>query len=81
MNMIDTNLLLLTLKVSEFMAGGTAMRALSAHMMVRIMRAISLVVLGWRGDMMALLLSSVMANMVNTEAGTEQREMNWLKEQ
>ena len=37
--------------------------------------------LGWRGDMMALLLSMVMASMVNTELGTEHREMNWFREQ
>ena len=37
--------------------------------------------LGWRGDMMALLLSMVMASMVKTELGTEHREMNWFREQ
>ena len=38
--------------------------------------AISLLVLGAKGVMMALLLSSVMASMVNTLAGTVDREMN-----
>ena len=30
---------------------------------------------------MARLRSNVMANMVNTEEGTEHREMNWFMEQ
>ena len=76
-----TYLLLLMLNVLELMAGGTARRALSIQMRDRMRRAVTLLVRGCRGDMMARLLSSVMANMVNTEAGTEQREMNWLKEQ
>ena len=37
--------------------------------------------LGCSGDMMALRLSRVMASMVNTEEGTEHREMNWFMEQ
>ena len=61
--------------------GGTAILALRAQMTARIRRTISLVVRGFSGDMMALLLSSVMASIVSTEAGTEQREMNWLKVQ
>ena len=40
-----------------------------------------LVILGESGLMTALLLSRVMASMVNTLAGTVEREMNWLREQ
>ena len=40
-----------------------------------------LVILGDSGLMTALLLSRVMASMVNTLAGTVEREMNWLREQ
>ena len=71
--------LLLRLIVEELKAGGTARVALRTQMTARIRRTISFVVRGFRGDMMALLRSSVIANMVRTEAGTEQREMNWLK--
>ena len=67
--------------MEELKEGGTAMVALRTQMTARIKRTISLVVRGFRGDMMALLLSSVMANIVSTEAWTEQREMNWLKVQ
>ena len=46
------------------------------QMMIRETTATSLLVLGAKGVMMALLLSSVMASMVNTLAGTVDREMN-----
>ena len=67
--------------MEELKEGGTAMVALRTQMTARIKRTISLVVRGFRGDMMALLLSMVMASMVNTELGTEHREMNWFREQ
>ena len=74
-------MLLSRLIVEELKEGGTAMVALRTQMTARIKRTISFVVRGFSGDMMALLLSSVIANMVKTEAGTEQRERNWLKVQ
>ena len=40
-----------------------------------------LVVFDDRGFTTALRLSRVMASMVNTLAGTEEREMNWLRKQ
>ena len=78
---ISNLLLLLTLIVEELKEGGIAKVALRPQMTARMKRTISFVVRGFRGDMMALLLSSVIANIVSTEAGTEQREMNWLKVQ
>ena len=64
------------MNVEEWMVAG---RAMALHMVQinRIeMMATSLLVLGARGVMMALLLSRVMASMVNTLAGTVEREMN-----
>ena len=69
------------MNVDEKMVAGRAMQL----QMIQIKRietmAISLLVLGARGVIMALLLSRVMASMVNTLAGTVEREMNWVKEQ
>ena len=73
--------MLFTLKVEVFTAGGRAMRPLRVQMRPRQRMAFTLEVFGSSGDMMALLLSSVMASMVRTEAGTETRDRNWLKEQ
>ena len=72
---------LFRLIVEELNDGGIAKVALRPQMAARMKRTISLLGRGCRGDMMALLLSSVIANMVRTEAGTEQRERNWLKVQ
>ena len=73
--------MLFTLKVEVFTVGGRAMRPLRVQMRPRQRMAFTLEVFGSSGDMMALLLSSVMASMVRTEAGTETRDRNWLKEQ
>ena len=51
------------------------------QMLIRTIVTTSFVVLGNIGFIMALLLSRVMASMVNTLAGTVEREMNWLMEQ
>ena len=51
------------------------------QIVIRETMTTTLVVLGERGVMTALLLSRVMASMVNTLTGTEVREMNWLTEQ
>ena len=67
--------------MEELKDAGIAIVALRTQMRARIKRTISFVVRGFSGDMMALLLSNVIANIVRTEAGTEQREMNWLKVQ
>ena len=63
------------------MAAGKAMALQRVQMMIRDTTATNLLVLGAKGVMMAFLLSRVMANMVNTLAGTVEREMNWLREQ
>ena len=51
------------------------------QMVIKEVITTSFVVLGERGVMIALLLSKVMASMVNTLAGTVERQMNWLMEQ
>ena len=61
--------------------GGRAMAVQMAQMMIKTNNTTILFVFGERGFMIALLLSSVMASMVNTLAGTVDREMNWLTEQ
>ena len=63
------------------MVAGRAMAMQMVQMMIKTNMTTSLVVLGERGFMIALLLSRVMASMVNTLAGTVEREMNWLTEQ
>ena len=63
------------------MVAGKAMAMQMVQMMIKTNMTTSLVVLGERGFMIALLLSRVMAIMVNTLAGTVEREMNWLREQ
>ena len=67
--------------VEEFMVAGRAIIAHRVQMVIKEMITTSFVVLGERGVMIALLLSKVMASMVNTLAGTVEREMNWLMEQ
>ena len=67
--------------VVELMVAGRAMRVQRVQMVMREMITTTLVVRGERGVMMALLLSKVMASMVNTLAGTVEREMNWLRAQ
>ena len=67
--------------VAELMVAGRAMRVQRVQMVMREMITTTLVVRGERGVMMALLLSKVMASMVNTLAGTVEREMNWLRAQ
>ena len=67
--------------VVEFTVAGRAMRVQRVQMVIKETITTTLVVLGERGVMMALLLSKVMASMVNTLAGTVEREMNWLMEQ
>ena len=52
-----------------------------AQMMIKTNITMVLFVFGERGFIIALLLSKVMASMVNTLAGTVDREMNWLTEQ
>ena len=58
------------------MVAGKAMAMQMVQMMIKTNMTTSLVVLGERGFMIALLLSSVMASMVNTLAGTVESEMN-----
>ena len=67
--------------VEELMVAGRAMMVQRVQMMIRETITTTLVVLGERGFMMARLLSRVMASMVNTLAGTVEREMNWFREQ
>ena len=67
--------------VVELTVAGRAITVQRAQMVMRQITTTILVVLGERGVMMALLLSKVMASMVNTLAGTVEREMNWLMEQ
>ena len=67
--------------VEELMVAGRAIMAQRVQMVIKEMITTSFVVLGERGVMIALLLSKVMASMVNTLAGTVEREMNWLREQ
>ena len=62
--------------VAELMVAGRAMRVQRVQMVMREMITTTLVVRGERGVMMALLLSKVIASMVNTLAGTVEREMN-----
>ena len=68
-------------KVEELMVAGKAMMVQRLQMMSRVTVTIFFVILGERGLMTALRLSKVMASMVNTLAGTVEREMNWLREQ
>jgi hypothetical protein len=63
------------------MVAGKAMAMQMVQMISKTNMTTSLVVLGDRGFRIALLLSRVMASMVNTLAGTVEREMNWLMEQ
>ena len=63
------------------MVAGKAMVMQMVQMLINTNITTSLVVLGEKGFMIALLRSSVMATMVNTLAGTVEREMNWLTEQ
>ena len=67
--------------VDELMVGGRAMMVQRVQMMIRETITTIFVVLGERGFMMARRLSRVMASMVNTLAGTVEREMNWFREQ
>ena len=62
--------------VDELMVGGRARTVQMVQMMIRETITTNLVVLGERGVIMALRLSRVMASMVNTLAGTVEREMN-----
>ena len=63
------------------MVGGRAIVVQMIQMRSSTDVTTSLVILGERGLMIALLLSRVMASMVNTLAGTVEKEMNWLMEQ
>ena len=63
------------------MVAGKAMVMQMVQMLINTNITTSLVVLGEKGFMIALLRSRVMATMVNTLAGTVEREMNWLREQ
>ena len=65
----------------ELMVAGRAMRAQRVQMVISDAATMSCVVLGERGLITARRLSKVMASMVNTLAGTVEREMNWLREQ
>ena len=67
---------LLMTTVDELMVGGRARTVQRVQIMMRETITTNLVVLGERGVMMALRLSRVMASMVNTLAGTVEREMN-----
>ena len=67
--------------VVELMVAGRAMRAQRVQMVISDTATMSCVVLGERGLITARRLSKVMASMVNTLAGTVEREMNWLREQ
>ena len=67
--------------VEELMVAGRAMMVQRVQMMIRETITTIFVVLGERGFMMARRLSRVMASMVNTLAGTVEREMNWFREQ
>ena len=77
---IITYLLLIRMVVVK-KVGGRAMAVHMAQMLIKTNIMTVLFVFGERGFMIALLLSSVMASMVNTLAGTVDREMNWLTEQ
>ena len=57
------------------------MAAQMAQMLIKTNITMVLFDFGERGFIIALLLSKVMASMVNTLAGTVEREMNWLMEQ
>eukprot|EP00092_Neocalanus_flemingeri_P066043 GFUD01080402.1.p1 GENE.GFUD01080402.1~~GFUD01080402.1.p1 ORF type:complete len:100 (-),score=29.80 GFUD01080402.1:8-307(-) len=72
---------LLMIIVDELTVGGRARVVQMVQMAMRDTVTTNLVVLGERGVMMALLLSRVMASMVNTLAGTVEREMNWVSVQ
>ena len=72
---------MLITKVVVWMVAGRAMRVQVSQMVSRTNMTTVLVVLDDRGFTTALLLSRVMASMVNTLAGTEEREMNWLRTQ
>ena len=78
--MIITYLLLRRMVVVKTV-GGRAMAVHMAQMLIKTNIMTVLFVFGERGFMIALLLSRVMASMVNTLAGTVDREMNWLTEQ
>ena len=69
------------MRVEELMVAGRAMRAQMVQMVISDTTTMSCVVLGERGLITARRLSKVMASMVNTLAGTVEREMNWLREQ
>ena len=71
----------LRIRVEELMVAGRAMMVQRVQMLKRDTITIFLVILGERGFITALRLSKVMASMVNTLAGTVERDMNWLKEQ
>ena len=68
-------------KVVVWMVAGRAMRVQVIQMLSRTNMTTVLVVFDDRGFTTALRLSRVMASMVNTLAGTEEREMNWLRKQ
>ena len=63
------------------MVAGRAMRVQRVQMVISDTATMIFVVLGERGLITARRLSKVMASMVNTLAGTVEREMNWLREQ
>ena len=71
----------LRMRVDELMVTGRAMMVHRVQMLSRDTITIFLVILGERGLITARRLSKVMASMVNTLAGTVEREMNWLREQ
>ena len=56
--------------------GGRAIKVARLQMIIKDTTTTLFVILGERGLMTALLLSRVMASMVNTLAGTVEREMN-----
>ena len=60
------------------MVGGRAMVVQRLQIMINTVVTASLLILVESEFMIALLLSIVMASMVNTLAGTVEKEMNWL---
>ena len=62
--------------VEEKMVGGRAMAVQRVQMRIKETITVSLLVFGAKGVMIAFLLSSVMASMVNTLAGTVERAIN-----
>ena len=71
----------MTTTVVVYVVAGRAMAVQMVQMLIRTNITTSFVVLGESGVMMARRLSRVMASMVNTLAGTGEREVNRLKKQ